>query len=173
MAETDIELLARCGEFALRQIHSVEEKILKELETSGATRLVMGLRLCRLQRAVVAVGMFSIFESMLQGAMNWKEAIAELDKYLLRHGEVKLATRISDYFKAINALKHGFGASYTKLLNSQNLEFKVRGQQDSFFEGDVSEVGVLVDADDNFLRLGSELIGEVCAVIQARDGIRV
>ena len=62
MADTDIELLARCSEFSLQHIHSVEEKVHKELETSGATRLVMALRLCRLQRAVVAVGMFSIFE---------------------------------------------------------------------------------------------------------------
>lgn len=157
MAQTDIELLTRCAEFSLEHIQDIEEKILKELQTSGATRLVMGLRVCRLQRAVVVVGMFSIFEFLLQQAMNWKDTFAELDKYLRRHGEDILADRIADYYKAINALKHGVGASHSKLLNRQSLEFEVRAQGDFIFEGDVSEVGVLIDADDDFLRLCSEL----------------
>ena len=133
----------------------------------------MALRLCRLQRAVVAVGMFSIFEFSLQRAMNWKDAFTELDKYLRKHGDAKLADRVGDYFKAINALKHGIGPSHTKLLNSQSLDFEVRAEQDFFSEGDVSEVGVLVDVDDAFLRLAAELIGEVGAVIENKGGRRI
>lgn len=173
MAAADIELLTRCAEFSLEHIHSVEEQILKQLETSGATRLVMALRLCRLQRAVVAVGMFSISEALLQASMNWKDAFSELDRYLRNHGEVVLADRIADYYKAINSLKHGLGTSHSKLLNQPSLEFEVRAKEDFFSEGDVSEVGVLVDADDDFVRLCSELIGEVRSVIQAKDGISV
>lgn len=143
MAATDIELLARCAEFSLEHIHGVEKQIHKQLETSGATRLVMALRLCRLQRAVVAVGMFSIFEALLQASMIWKDTFSELDMYLREHGEAVLADRIADYYKAINSLKHGLGASHSKLLNRPDLEFEVGAGGDFFFEGDVSEVGCL------------------------------
>jgi hypothetical protein len=174
MAKTDIELLTRCAEFSLGHIHSVEEQIHKELETSGATRLVMALRLCRLQRAVVAAGTFSIFESLLQAAMSWKDAFVELDKYLRLRGEDVLADRIGDYYKAVNSLKHGIGKSHSKLLGRHSLEFEVKGPGDFFFdEGDVSEIGVLVDADDDFLRLGSELIEKVRSVIEAKEGKRI
>ncbi len=173
MAKTDIELLTRCAEFSLEHIHTVEEQIHKALETSGATRLVNALRLCRLHRAVVAVGMFSIFESLLQAAMSWQDAFAELDKYLRGHGESTLADRIADYYKAINALKHGLGRSHSSLLNGQSLEFQVKARGHFFSEGDVSEAGVLVDADDEFVRLCSELISEVCSVIEIKEGMRV
>jgi hypothetical protein len=171
MAETDIGLLTRCAEFSLEHIHNVEEQIYKKLETSGATRLVMALRLRRLQRAVVAVGMFSIFEALLQGSMNWEKTRPELDKYLRSCGESVLADRIAYYYEAINSLKHGLGNSHSKLLSRPSLEFEVREQGDFFSEGDVSEVGVLVDADDDFVRLCSELIGEVRSIIQTKNGI--
>ena len=49
----------------------------------------------------------------------------------------------------------------------------MRAQGDFFFEGDVSEGGVLVDADDDFVLLCSELIKLVRAVIETKDGVRV
>jgi hypothetical protein len=171
MAETDLQLLTRCADFSLDHIHSVEEKVKKALETSGATRLVMALRICRLQRAVTAVGMFSLFESLLKTGMSWEDPFSELGKYLRKHGENLLADNIDDYFRAINALKHGRGSSHNKLLTRSNLEFKVKAESASFFEGDVSEVGVLVDANDQFVRRCAELIQEVLAVIYAKDGI--
>jgi hypothetical protein len=171
MAETDLQLLTRCADFSLQHIHSVEEKVMKELETSGATRLVMALRVCRLQRAVTAIGMFSLFESLLKSGMSWDDPFSELGKYLRKHGENLLADKIDDYFRAVNALKHGSGSSHNKLLSNPNLDFKVRVGSDFFFEGDVSEVGVLVDVDDQFVERCAELITDVLAVIHTKDGI--
>ena len=174
MAESDIQLLTRCADFALDHIHSVEGNISEALQTSGATRYVMGLRLCRLHRAVVAAGVFSVFESLLQARMGWGDnAFSDLDNALRKHGEQQLADRIASYRNAINALKHGTGKSHTQLLSHQSLEFDVRAQGAFFSEGDVSEVDVLVDADDAFLHLGSELISEVCAVFEAKEGVHL
>ncbi len=172
-ALTDIELLAQCADFSLHQIHDVEKKVMEELETSGATRLVMALRRCRLQRAVVTVGMFSIFESLLQQRMNWVDTFAELRKYLLNHKEVSLYHRFDNYFKAINALKHGLGASHTNLLNRPNLGFKVRSGGDFFSEGDVSEVGILIDVDDLFMREAANLVRDVAALISIKEGVQL
>ena len=171
MAETDLQLLTRCADFTLQHTHSVEEQVMKALESSGATRFVMTLRICRLQRAVLAIGMFSLLESLLKSGMNWEKPFSELGKYLRTHGETTLAETVNDYFLAINTLKHGRGPSHAALLARSNLEFTVRNEGDFFFEGDVSEVNVLVDADDQFVRRCAELIGEVASVIQAKDGV--
>jgi len=171
MAETDLQLLTRCAEFTLQHTRSVEEQVMKALETSGATRFVMALRICRLQRAVLAIGMFSLLESLLKSGMGWEKPFPELAKYLKTHGEIALTEKVNDYYLAINALKHGPGPSHAALLARSNLEFTVRNEGDFFFEGDVSEVNVLVDADDRFVRRCAELIAEVASVIQAKDGI--
>jgi hypothetical protein len=51
------------------------------------------------------------------------------------------------------------------------LEFIARNEGGFFFEGDVSEIYVLVDAGDRFVRRCAELIAEVASMIQAQDGI--
>src|SRR5262249_48278658 len=81
-AVSDIQLLSRCAEFTLSHSECVEKKILTELQTSAATPLVMGLRLIRLQSVVLTIGMFSLFESLLQTHMAWQQPFAELRKYL-------------------------------------------------------------------------------------------
>ena len=171
MAETDLQLLTRCADLTLQHTHSVAEQVMKALETSGATRLVMALRICRLQRAVLAIGMFSLLESLLKSGMNWEKPFSELGKYLKAHGEIALAEKVNEYYLAINTLKHGRGPSHAALLTKSDLEFTVRNEGDFFFEGDVSEVNVLVDADDQFVRRCAELVAEVASAIQAKDGV--
>ena len=73
MALTDIELLTACVAFTLQHTHEAEQQTFKDLETSGATRLVNALRLFRLQRAILAVGMFSMFEALLQSKLKWTQ----------------------------------------------------------------------------------------------------
>jgi hypothetical protein len=52
-------------------------------------------------------------------------------------------------------------------LRADKLEFKVRADGDYFQEeGDVSDVGILVDADDQFVRRCAELIEQASEAIR-------
>jgi hypothetical protein len=168
VALTDIELLTACVGFTLHHTHEAEQQTFKELETSGATRLVNALRVFRLQRAILAVGMFSMFEALLQSKLKWTQPFSQLDEYLRKHDEPHLASAITDYKLAVNVLKHGEGRSHQELLaRADKLEFKVRADGDHFHEeGDVSDVGILVDADDQFVHRCAELIKQASEAIR-------
>lgn len=167
MALTDIQLFTACMDFTLRHTHESERQTFKELEISGATRLVNALRVFRLQRAVLAVGMFSMFEALLQSKLTWSQPFIQLDDYLRAHGKHDLASAFVDYRLAVNVLKHGEGRSHQELLaRTSQLEFKVRADGDHFDgEGDVSDVGVLVDVDDKFVHRCAELIEQAADAI--------
>ncbi len=90
--ETDIQLLSRCADFTLSRTREAEDAVIAELETRAATSLVMALRVFRLQRAVLAVGMFSLFESLLQHGMGWREPFATLPSFLKEHAEPGTST---------------------------------------------------------------------------------
>jgi hypothetical protein len=169
VALTDTELLTACVDFTLHYTREAEQQTFKDLETSGATRLVNALRVFRLQRAILAVGMFSMFEALLQTKLKWAQPFTQLDDYLRTHGKQALASVIVDYRRAINVLKHGEGKSHQELLaKADKLEFKVRADGDHFHgEGDVSDVSVLVDVDAKFVRRCAELIE------QASDAVRL
>ena len=70
----------------------------------------------------------------------------------------------------MNVLKHGRGRSYERLLaRPGEVEFKVKAPDENFFsEGDVSEVGVLIDVDDGFVRRCAAVIEEASAVIRTK-----
>jgi hypothetical protein len=116
VAFTDTELLTACMTFTLQHTHEAEQQTLKELETSGATGLLNALRVFRLQRAVLAVGMFSMFEALLQSKLKWTEPFSQLDDVLRKDGKPHLAAAIIDYRLAVNVLKHGRGRSHQELL---------------------------------------------------------
>jgi hypothetical protein len=101
-AVSDIELLSRCAEFTLSHSAIVEKKVLKELETSARTSLIMTLRTIRLQRAVLAIGMLSLFESLLKTHMNWERPFDRLADYLDEHERSELAQVFEQYRLAIN-----------------------------------------------------------------------
>jgi hypothetical protein len=168
VALTDTQILTACVNFTFQHTHEVEQQIFEQLETSGATRLVNALRVFRMQRAIFAVGMFSMFEAMLQSKLKWTEPFNQLDEYLRKHDKHHLASAIIDYRLAVNVLKHGEGRSHQELLaRADKLEFKVRADGDYFYgEGDVSDVGILVDADDHFVRRCSELIEQASEAIR-------
>jgi hypothetical protein len=171
VALTDIQLLTSCADFTLHHTNEAEQQTFKELETSGATRLVMALRIFRLQRAILAVGMFSMFEALLQSKLNWTQPFLQLDEFLRKHDRLDLASTITDYRLAINVLKHGEGRSHKELLTrAATLEFKVRAAGGHFCEeGDVSDVGILVDADDQFVRRCAEVIEQASDAIRSQE----
>jgi hypothetical protein len=104
--------------------------------------------------------------------MGWGQPFDRLHKYLKDCGSDQLAHQFNDYRLAINVLKHGRGWSYQELLaKSSQLAFKVRPiAEPFFFEGDVTEVDVLIDVDNIFVRRCAALIQETSAITVRKSG---
>ena len=126
-----------------------------------------------LQKAISAVGMFSLFEAMLQDGLECKDGLREAKSILREICEIALTERFDDLQLAINVLKHGRGHSYNALTaRADRLPFKIKQVGDAFFsEGDVSEVATLIQVDDIFLLNCAEVIRQVSEAVQkARPG---
>jgi hypothetical protein len=164
----DTDLLPLCAEFALSHSRTVQNQVDEELQTSARTPLVTALRMLRLQRTILVTGMFSLFESLLQSEMEWTDPFDRLKECLKQSPKSELAETFNDYQLAINVLKHGDRPSYRRLLTkSPKLGFKVKPEGEAFFfEGDVSEVSVLVDVDERLVRRCAALIQEVSTIVR-------
>ena len=162
------ELADRAASFTLSTLNEAEDRRVEALQTSGATIHVKNLQMIRLSKAIFAVGIFSVFEAMLQDALGVSNGFKEVRKLLNSMGEAALETRFSDYYLAINVLKHGEGDSYRKLLAKKGeLPFRVVSRdEENEFEGDVSSVSTLVDVDDVFVENCGNVIREVTTAIQ-------
>jgi hypothetical protein len=168
MHSFDTDLLPMCVEFTLSHSRTVKAEIIDEMQTSARTPLVKALQMVRLQRSIFATGMFSLFESVLQSQTGWDQPFTRLKEHLDQLGHTELAETFNDYQLAINVLKHGEGRSYQQLLaKSSELEFRVMPEGEAFFfEGDVSEVSILINVDEKFVRRCAALIQEVSAVVR-------
>jgi hypothetical protein len=162
------ELIYRCTTFSLGSLNKVNEKILQELENSAATSLVKNLQMINLHKAVLAVGMFSIFEAHLQDSLDCTNGFAEAKKILVQVGENNINECFNDLILAVNVLKHGKGRSYDALVGKANqLPFRVKLPGELFFyEGDVSEISTLVEVNDAFVELCSKTIEDVSNVVR-------
>lgn len=164
---TFTELVDRCTAFTLDALNEAEKKLVEQLQKSAATTLVKSLQMVQLQKAISAVGMFSMFEAILQNALGCEYGFQEAEKVLGRKNENSLLERFSDLQLAINVLKHGRGRSYDKLIASgKTLPFRIKQPGENFFfEGDVSEVSTLIQVDDAFVQSCAQVICEVSAVM--------
>ena len=162
------ELVDRCAVFTMETLNSANEKTIEALQTSAATSLLKTLQMIQLQKTIFAVGMFSIFEAILQEGLNCTNGFDEAKKILDKEGELDMKSRFDLLILAINVLKHGKGRSYDALVaNTKSLPFKVKLPNESFFfEGDISEVSTLVQVDDAFVELCGDIIREVTVIIQ-------
>jgi len=77
---------------------------------------VKALQMVRLQKAISAVGIFSLFEAMLQDGLACSDGFREAGEILERDGAMELKERFVDVQLAINVLKHGRGRSYDALV---------------------------------------------------------
>jgi len=59
------ELVDHSTNFGLFTLKEAEDKVIEALQTSGATRHVKNLQMIQFHRAVIAVGIFSLFESIV------------------------------------------------------------------------------------------------------------
>lgn len=163
------ELIERCALYTLFQLKKTSDAHLIELQASGATKLVEGLQMVRLQKTIMAIGMFSIFEAILQDRLCCTNGFTEANLALERTFNITLLDKFKDYQCAINVLKHGKGRSYQYLVSRyEQLEFRVKLPGKSLFnEGDVSEVTILVDVDDAFVMGCARIIEKVTSILKS------
>ena len=150
-----IQIISESTESHIENSNRIEELVCAELQDSGATRLVITLQKIQWERAIFAIGMFSLFEAVIQNELKIEKgsAFKELKQELRRKNNLELNTKFEEFYYAINVLKHGKGDSYKKLLEKRNnLPFEIT-PADSVFrnEGDVSEIETLVYVDNKFL----------------------
>lgn len=162
------ELVYRSTAFSLSALYEVESKVIEQLQTSGSTSLVKTLQMIQLQKAIIAIGMFSLFDSILQDALSCKNGFAEAKIILAQSGNDKLNDRLEDFICAINVLKHGKGRSYDALIaKSSSLPFRIKLPGEDFYnEGDVSEVSTLIEVNNEFVSNCVKLIEEVSEEIR-------
>jgi hypothetical protein len=159
------DLVYRTAVFTLHALREADKRDLQD--GAGTTTMVKNLQATRLQKAITAVGMFSMFESILQDTLKCKDGFAEARRCLLAQNETTLAERFSHFFAAINVLKHGQGSSYQTLLQASQLPFRIeRPGAPLFVEGDATAITALVDVDDQFVLDCAQLIREVSEVVR-------
>jgi len=161
------ELVDRCAAFTLGALSEANGRTIDALQTSAATPLVKVLQMIQLQKAILAVGMFSLFDATLQDSLGVDNGFKEASIILESEGQNHLNERFKNLQLAINVLKHGEGRSYDSLVaKAGTLPFRVKLPGDAFFfEGDVSEVSTLIKADDAFVLMCADVIREVSEVI--------
>lgn len=161
------ELIDGCAALTLTTINERSDRVMDALKTSASTVHVKNLQTFQLTKVVVAVGMFSIFEALLQERLSCEDGFSTARECLKAAGEADLGKRFSQYASAINVLKHGRGRSYDALLaDIDTLPFRLkRPGENFFFEGDVSEVSTLVEVDDQFVSACADVIRDVALVI--------
>lgn len=150
---TFTELASRCTHFSLYTINEAIEEAVILLNETGSTPPVKTLQALNLQKTIHAVGLFSIFEAHLQRSLNCKNGFKEAESILLQAGQQALKDEFHNYYLAINALKHGDGASYNNLVAKINsLDFVIDTPSTPVHEeGDVTGVIGLVRVDDTFI----------------------
>ena len=161
------ELADRSAAFTLNALSEAQTRVLRALQERGATTFVKSLQMVQLQKVISAVGMFSIFEAMLQDGLNCSDGFRGAAEVLKQQGELDLKVRFEDLQLAINVLKHGRGRSYDALVSKgAALPFRVKFPHEDFFlEGDVGEVSTLVEVDNAVVIRCADVIREVSAVV--------
>ena len=162
------ELVDRCATFTLETLREANEETIRALLTSGATSLGKTLQMIQLQKAILAVGMFSIFEANLQEGLSCSNGFDEAKKILDDEGEQDMKDDFDAFFLAVNVLKHGRGRSYDALIaKAEPLPFRIKLPEESLFlEGDVSEISTLIEVDDAFVQRCGDVIRDVSEVIR-------
>ena len=164
-----IELIDRTVTFSLHVLDEKEAEIFEALQLSGATAHIKNLQAMNLNRAFVAVGMFSMFEALIQDRLNCDHGFSEAKECLSSQREADLLNEFKIYCHAINVLKHGRGRSYKALLeNADNLPFRIKTEAEDFFdEGDISEVTTLVEVDRAFVIKCADVVQRVSHIVEA------
>jgi len=161
-------LVYRGTQFALTALNDLQSNVLEGLNLRGTTSGVKNLQAINVQKAIMAIGMFSLFESILQNGLKCQNGFKDAEKILSESDQTDLCERFRVFALAINTLKHGKGQSYERLIEkASSLPFRVKlPDENFFFEGNVSEISTLIEVDDTFVLNCAKLIEEVSIVIR-------
>lgn len=134
----------------------------KETKNANTSNIKM-LQMIELQKIIISIGMFSMFDAIVQNELNCKNGFKRINEILIDKNEIELQNSFQDLSMAINVLKHGKGRSYESLLKRiDSLKFKIKKYDEIFFdEGDISELNTLIKVDDEFVLYCSDVIHEV------------
>lgn len=160
------ELLSWGTSFTLTTLEEISEKTIIELQTSASTILVKTLQMIQLQKIIMTIGMFSLFEAMLQDELSCKDGFKGAKEILKENGQLVLLDKFIDLEIAINVLKHGRGKSYNALIEKNGGTLRKYVKELNLEECDVSEINTLILVDDFFVNYCSEVIFEVSKVIK-------
>ncbi|KIC64060.1 hypothetical protein [Chryseobacterium taiwanense] len=157
------DLAFKSANFSLEMMKHAESKIIEDLQTNGSTVAVKNLQMIQVNKVIISIGIFSLFESMLQEGLQCQNGFEEAKKILINLGKNDLYDLFVDFNCAINVLKHGKGRSYDLLVNKySSLPFRIKLPNEDFFnEGDVSEVATLIEVDDKFVLNCVKIIEDV------------
>jgi hypothetical protein len=163
-------LIEGCVAFMKSRTEEAQAEIICLMQDQPSSVHVKNLQSLRLQYAVTAVGIFSIFEAELQGQLEAEDGFRALRRLLDEQGKDELLLRFDLFKQAVNVLKHGEGRSYGSLqAYAGELPFRIKHpDQDFFEEGDCTEIGTLVLADDEFVRNCAELVHQISDFIFER-----
>lgn len=157
------ELVQHSTTFTLKALESAWRSTSEELQTSAATPLVNALQVVQLQKAILAVGMFAMFDAALQDQLQCNDGLRDANRMLEEAGMAELRDVFMNLQLAVNVLKHGRGRSYDALITvAATLPFRIKMPDEAFFnEGDVSEISTLVEVNDQFVLLCADVIKQV------------
>ncbi|HCB1742886.1 hypothetical protein HV199_12675 [Citrobacter sp. RHBSTW-00446] len=162
------EIASMSTHFSLEKINEAFERTEIELRETERTLPGKVLQALNLSKVIYAVGLFSIFEGHVQQALKCTNGFKEIKDILDQAGEVALKEEFQNYYRAINALKHGDGQSYNSLVNKINvLDFEVETPTTPVYEvGDLTAVSGLVKVDTAFIEKCMLLIEKVSVCIE-------
>lgn len=162
----ELDLLTVSCTTLLPVVQAKENECLAILERVGSTSAINAYRSLQLQRIVIVIGMFSLFEATLADEFGWGSPIETLQVRFRSGGRSDLADQFEKYWLANNVLKHGSGRSLQRLLEMQgDLDFRVKRPGEWFFgEGDLAEGHALILVSDEFIQNCSKLIEECSRV---------
>lgn len=157
------DLIYRSTAFTLDSLEETNSEIIEALQTSASTIHVKNLQMIQLQKTIFAIGMFSMFDAILQDELSCRNGFEEARKKLKEKHKIELLNRFEDFIYAINVLKHGEGRSYDALVSKyEDLPFRIKLKGQNFFdEGDISEINTLIEVDDDFVLNCANLIETV------------
>lgn len=162
------DLVRNGSDFTISALDVAQQNLIDQLQSNAATPLIKALQMVQLQRAIFVVGVFSIFDAILQKKLDSSNGFSKAEQLLCAAGEHALNKRFRDLQLAVNVLKHGRGRSYDELLlRASFVPFRVKlADQAFFYEGDVAEISTLIEVDNAFIKLCVEVIDEVSVALK-------
>lgn len=161
------ELIERCVSFTLNSLQLIEDDAIATLQVSGSTEAVKTLQMINLEKTILVVGMFSIFEANLQNTLECTNGFSEAKAIIEEDNNALLLKKFVDLELAVNVLKHGKGRSYKAIttVQGQTIPSRIKKQEVFFHQGDISEIDTLIEVNNELIKNCLDVINQTCECI--------